>query len=286
MSWFLARDDDERFLLDAFEDNFERLRVESGRSLAPTVKDAARQQVLLYWRRLRGLAEQVEETEVHLVLPDQRTPKGRAYTLEGVVDIVQDADRTVMYDLKTFLDADSARDAPGPYVEQLNVYAHIWEGLRGNAPDAVAVVATRPTRPVVSALRTGDRRRVEDAVRGWEPVVDLPLAPAEVRATIAGFGAVVDDIEERRFPPPSVAKLQQPARPNARNPFAYDVCRNCDGRYACPAWRQYQRALAPGRADTALYEALTDVGADSEREDWRDSALSDAPRRDDPGETP
>ena len=82
-------DANEQFLRDAFEANFERLREESGRVVTPDVKRAAFEQVLLYWRRLRTLAEQVTETEVHLVLPDQRSPEGRRYTLEGVVDIVR-----------------------------------------------------------------------------------------------------------------------------------------------------------------------------------------------------
>ena len=99
----------EQFLRDAFEANFERLREESGRVVTPDVKEAALQQVLLYWRKLRTLAEQVTETEVHLVLPDQRSPEGRQYTLEGVVDIVREHGQTVMYDLKTYLDAEAAQ---------------------------------------------------------------------------------------------------------------------------------------------------------------------------------
>src|SRR5262249_30989331 len=97
----MAELDIESFLREAFEANFERLREESGRSVTPDVKAAALEQVLLYWKRLRELAEKVTETEIRLLHPDQRTPAGRRYTLEGIVDIVREADTTTLYDVKT-----------------------------------------------------------------------------------------------------------------------------------------------------------------------------------------
>jgi hypothetical protein len=52
------------------------------------------------WRRLRDVAEKITETEVRLHLPNQTTPKGRRFNIEGVVDIVQEGERTIMYDLR------------------------------------------------------------------------------------------------------------------------------------------------------------------------------------------
>lgn len=278
MTWDAPATDDERFLMEAFEANFERLREQSGRSLAPFVKESARLQVLLYFRRLHALAALVDETEVRLVLPDQRSPTGRRYTLEGVVDIVQDGDQTVMYDLKTYLDADAAREHIDPHYRQLNVYAHIWQGLRGRPLDAVALIATRPTRLLVRALRTGDPPRIEAALGAWEPVLDVSVDGAVVEDVMRDFGEVVDRIEERRFSPPPVTVLKGPSRPDGRTPFAQDVCLNCDARFGCPSYRQFVRVQAPGRADSALREASADFGGDAERDDWRDSSLTQQPR--------
>jgi hypothetical protein len=278
MTWDVPRNEDERFLVEAFEANFERLREQSGRSLAPFIKESARQQVLLYYRRLRELAAQVDETEVRLVLPDQTSPAGRRYTLEGVVDIVEDGGATVMYDLKTYLDADAAREHVDPHYRQLNVYAHIWQGLRGRHLDAVAVIATRPTRALHRALRSGDPARIDAALSAWQPVLEVPVDGVVVAEVMADFGRVVDCIEERRFSPPDLDVLRGPSRPDGRTPFAQDVCLNCDARFGCTSYRQFVRAQSPGRADVALREAVADFGGDGEKDDWRDSTLGQQPR--------
>jgi len=273
MSWETPTTDDECFLMEAFEANFERLREESGRSLTPFIKESARQQVLLYYRRLRELAEQVEETEVRLVLPEQRSPVGRTYTLEGVVDIVEDGSSTVMYDLKTYLDCDAAREYIDPHFRQLNVYAHIWKGLRGRQLDKVAVITTRPTRPLYRALRAGDSVRIEAEMEAWNPVLEVPVDGDVVEDVMESFGRVVDLIEEHEFGPPGLATLKAPSRPDGKTLFAQDVCQNCDARFGCASYRQLVRAQSPGRADQALREASADFGSDAEKQDWRDSGV-------------
>lgn len=274
MSWETPTSDDERFLMEAFEANFERLREESGRSLAPFTKESARQQVLLYYRRLRELAAQVEETEVRLVLPAQKSPSGRQYTLEGIVDIVQEGNTTVMYDVKTYLDADAARDHVEPHYRQLNVYAHIWKGLRGRQLDRVAVIATRPTKPLYRALRTGDPMRIQAAMEAWNPVLEVPVDGRVVADAMESFGRVVDLIEERRFRPPGLEVLRAPSRPDGKTPFGQDVCLNCDARFGCASYRQFVRAQSPGRAEAALRDASADFGGEAEKQDWRDSGVT------------
>lgn len=288
MSWETPRNDDERFLMDAFEANFERLRAETGRALSPFVKETARQQVLLYYRRLFELAEQVEETEVRLVLPEQTSPAGRQFTLEGVVDIVEDGSSTVMYDLKTYLDSDSARDHVDPHYRQLNVYAHIWKGLRGRQLDKIAVIATRPSRPLYRALRSGDPEKIQPAIEAWNPVLEVEVDGEVVADVMESFGRVVDLIEERKFSPPSLEVLKAPSRPEGKVPFAQDVCLNCDGRFGCASYRQLVRAQSPGRADQALREASSDFGGDTEKQDWRDSGVTATARInvEDEGTTP
>lgn len=280
MSWETPLTDDERFLMEAFEANFQRLRSETGRALSPFVKETARQQVFLYWRRLAELAARVEETEVHLVLPEQASPMGRRYTLEGVVDIVEDGAATVMYDLKTYLDADAARDYVEPHYRQLNVYAHIWKGLRGRQLEKVAVIATRPTRPLYRALRTGEASKIQAAMDAWNPVLEIPVDGNVVAEVMESFGRVVDLIEDRKFSPPGLEVLKAPSRPEGKVPFGQDVCLNCDARFGCGSYRQLVRAQSPGRSEQALREASADFGGDAEKQDWRDSGVSAAARID------
>lgn len=280
MSWETPTTDDEHFLMEVFEANFERLREESGKSLAPFIKESARQQVLLYYRRLGELAAQVDETEVRLVLPEQTSPAGRQYTLEGVVDIVKDSTSTVMYDLKTYLDADAARDHVEPHYKQLNVYAHIWKGLRGRQVDKIAVIATRPTRPLYRALRAGEVAKIRTAMAAWNPVLEMPVDGNVVADVMESFGRVVDLIEEYKFPPPNLGVLRAPSRPDGKVSFAQDVCLNCDARFGCASYRQLVRAQSPGRTDQALRNASADFGSDAEKQDWRDSGVAATARID------
>ena len=280
MSWEMPLTDDECFLMDAFEANFERLRDESGRSLAPFIKESARQQVLLYYRRLCELAAQVNETEVRLVLPEQTSPAGRRYTLDGVVDIVQDGSSTVMYDVKTYLDADAARDHVEPHYRQLNVYAHIWKGLRGRQLDKVAVIATRPTRALYRALRAGEPTKIQTEMEAWNPVLEVQVDGNVVAEVMESFGHVVDLIEDRKFSPPRLDVLKGPSRPDGKIPYAQDVCLNCDARFGCASYRQFVRAQSPGRSDQALRDAIADFGGESEKQDWRDSGVTATARID------
>ena len=114
-------DDIEQFVRQAFEENFEQLRAESGHALSPDVRAAALEEVLLYSYRLRDLAERITDTEVRLNLPNQRTPKDRKFGIEGVVDIIREETRTTMYDIKTH-DPELIRQNIGLYQDQLNIY--------------------------------------------------------------------------------------------------------------------------------------------------------------------
>lgn len=116
--------DIEAQIREMFEENYELLQYEGGHALTQDVKNAALRQVLLYWQTMRDVAENVTDTEVKLNLPDQMTPKGRKYGIEGVVDIIRENDRTVMYDIKTH-DAHYVNANKALYEKQLNVYAYM-----------------------------------------------------------------------------------------------------------------------------------------------------------------
>jgi hypothetical protein len=219
-----------------FIENFERLRAEGGHSLSPEVKEAAWQQVRMYWKKLRYIAEKVTDTEVRLSLPNQTTPKGRGFCIEGVVDIVREDERVTMYDIKTH-DLEFVRANKDFYEEQLNVYAHIWHKLHNQRLDETAIIATPVPDLVMDAIRTGDPDAVTKACERWNPVVPIPTDDNKVQDTVKQFGKVVDNIEEHRFSPPSLPALQK--REGKRETFATRVCRNCDARFSCDSYRQY-----------------------------------------------
>lgn len=254
-----------------FEENFEVLRMEGGHSLAPEVKDIALRQVLLYWRKLRGVAEKVTDTEVRLTLPGQTTAKGRLFGIEGVVDIVRDNDRVVMYDVKTH-DAESVRASPEPYELQINVYAHIWQNLHQQPLDQTAVIATAYPAPVKKALGPPrDELALETALDQWEPLVELDFDPDSVAETIADFGKVVDCIEDGKFSPATVAKLKRRVARGSRS-FAEDICGNCDARFSCDSYREFALA-GRSNADKLIRQYFSDLGSDSERDAWAIAAL-------------
>jgi hypothetical protein len=257
-----------------FEENYELMRLEGTHALSADVKEAALNQVLFYWHKMRDVAENVTDTEVKLNLPEQTTSQGRKYGIEGVVDIIREDGRTVMYDIKTH-DSDYVRANTAEYEKQLNVYAHIWQGLRGQELDQTAIIATSYPNPVRDAIASNDQKRLVKELENWNPLIDIPFKQENVEETIREFGEVVDAIESREFKPPSVERLKS-ALPGKKYTFAVQVCRNCDARFSCSAYRNYIRSSA-AKSDSMLKRFLNDFGSDLEREDWRFSNLAVTP---------
>ena len=231
----LSELDIEQFLRDSFEDNYRTLRLEGGHGLTPDIKDYAYQQVLRYWQKLKQVAENVTDTEVPLVLPNQQTPKNRHYNIEGVVDILREEGRTVMYDIKTH-DGDYVRENRELYEKQLNVYAHIWQELRGQPLDETAVIATSFPERLEKAIKAGDPGEIIKAMEEWDPLIPIPFDKEHVKDTIADFGQVVDAIEDKTFGPATLEVLKQK---DGGSLFATRVCRNCDARFSCSSYRAY-----------------------------------------------
>lgn len=266
----------ETFIRQVFEQNYEELRLDSGHAVTPDVKQTALNQVLLYWRILGDIANNVTDTEVRLSLPSQETPRGRDYTIEGIVDILRDNDHTVMYDIKTH-NADYVRANIEMYEQQLNVYAHIWQELRKQSLDDMAIIATDYPESVRNALANENEQELAYAISQWHPVVDIDYDPTSVDQTIAEFGQVVDDIEDGRFSPPSLERLRE-IMPGTRGiRFATHVCRNCDARFSCASYRQYAWLGSRGSADRSMKQYFDEAASDPEQEAWRSGNLEATP---------
>lgn len=256
------RDPIEQRIYEFFEENFEALKQEIGHSLSPEVKELALHQVIMYWRKLHQVAERITDTEVRLSLPQQKTPKGRTFGIEGVVDIVREDDRVVMYDIKTH-DAAAIRANIQDYERQLNVYAHIWMHLRGQPLDEAALICTQLPDTLKTAINIDDPKRINYELQRWNPLIDVPFAADHVSATIEDFGDVVDQIEEGAFAPATVAQLESPL-PGMKANFAVNVCRECDARFSCASYRAYaQKSAGPIEQRFRLY--FEDFGNEDER---------------------
>jgi hypothetical protein len=259
------------YIRQVFEQNYEELRLDSGHAITPDVKQTALQQVLLYWRVLREVAENVTDTEVRLSLPGQETPRGRDYSIEGIVDIVRDNGRTVMYDIKTH-SADYVRANLDIYEQQLNVYAYIWQELRRQQLDEMAVVATDYPGLVRDALFHQNEDELAYALSQWEPLVPVDFDRQRVEQTVREFGTVVDAIEEGRFSPPSLERLNV-TMPGTRSiRFGTHVCRNCDARFSCASYRQYAWTGRQG-AERSVMQYFTEQASDLEQDAWRSAGL-------------
>ncbi len=263
----------EDFIRDALEQNFEYLRLQSGHSLSADVKETALNQALLYWRKLREIATRITETEVHLNLPGQKSPQGREFGIEGVVDIVRDDERTIMYDIKTH-EAEHVRNNIEAYERQLNIYAYIWQHLRGQPLDQTAVIATAYPETVKNALANRDEARLQYELEKWDPLVEIDFDPDHVQEIIADFGRVVDCIENGEFTPAPLETLLG-RKEEGERAFASRVCRRCDARYSCASYRAFA-ATAGGKPEFALRQYLDDFGTDLEQQDWLTSNLDAA----------
>jgi hypothetical protein len=229
----------EEFIRTAFDENLEWLTAETGTGLAPDIRRMALEQTLYYWRKLKPIAMGVTETEVCLNLPGLESPAGREYGIEGIVDIVQEDDATIMYDIKTH-DPEYARIHLEEYAGQLNVYAYIWERLRERELDDTAVIATSLPEAMREAIARRDKDRITSELEKWQPLIPIHFDENAVQQTVDQFGEVVDSIEEGAFAPRPVDDLFERPEEGARA-FATRVCRNCDARFSCVSYRHYSQ---------------------------------------------
>lgn len=271
----------EVFLDDVFEANYQRLRrTVGGYALSADTLAAARSQAILYWRRLAELARSVTDTEVRLVLPEQQSPGGVPYTLEGIVDLVRAGGRTTMYDLKTFLSVEADIDPPDleDQFDQLKLYAYIWTHLREQPLHEVALIGTRPPRSVQrawTATGPGASVRLQRALAAWNPVIARPVDAEGVDEVIDCFGQVVDAIEAGRFAAPPVEQLEAP-RQEGGQPFGDVACLDCDARFGCSSYRQFQLRRGVGRPIEAIMDVyFADFGDDETQGERLDFGLEE-----------
>ena len=256
----------EEELYTMFTINYESLKLEGGHSLTPEVREAAWNQILFYFRKLRKrVAEKVTKTEVKLTLPEQKTPAKRRFTIEGIVDIVTENEETWMYDIKTH-EAGYIRKNKEMYEQQLNVYAHIWEHLRGNKLNHTAIISTVLPSGLRNALR--DRPVIQEKVKAeadkWDPVIKMDHSQMKIKETIREFGAVVDDIQSRKFKPAPPEKLDSASDGSIK--FVTRYCVNCDGRFSCASYRKYVTKIT-GRSQAEFkryYSAYDDETAQTD----------------------
>jgi hypothetical protein len=260
------------FIEEAFEENYELLRLEGGHSLSPHVKKLALEQVKHYWKKLSNLAENVSDTEVRLTLPQQKTPSGKTYTIQGVVDVVKEDDKVIMYDIKTH-DVDFVRCNKNDYEGQLNVYAHIWQSARGQELDGTSIIAIGETNELKKAKQratlTNNQKLLEEAIAEWNPEVPIEIKQEQVEAYLTSFGEVVDMIEGFEFNPPSVEKLTSKVQDNKT--FVEHVCRNCDVRFSCEPFKEI--AFSSSRAQRDFITFYDDYGTEHEKVEIIESNL-------------
>lgn len=253
-----------------FEDNYELMRLEGGHAITEDVKQLALTQVLYYFTKMRDVAMKVTDTEVKLTLPNQRTPKGRNFTIEGVVDIVRDDNETWMYDIKTHDTAyiESNKDL---YGKQLNVYAHIWQQLRGQALDKTAIISTAYPEGLKNAHLLNDQFRIQYELSKWNPLIELDFDQTKVNEVVADFAETVDCIEDKKFKPAKVEVLKSTME-GTNALFGTRVCRNCDARFSCSSYRDY--ATSKGKGERGSFKKyFEDFGSDSDKEEWVNANL-------------
>ncbi|MBK1811953.1 PD-(D/E)XK nuclease family protein [Clostridium sp. YIM B02505] len=253
-------------LREIFEDNYEELKYETGRSITLNMKEFAWQQVKLYYEKLGSVAKNMTEAEVKLILPEQVTPKGKKYTMEGIVDIVEKDDEITMYDIKTH-NSEEVENDKDVYKGQLNVYAHMWKNLKGTEIDKMAVIATALPTKLRQATTIGDEIAV-DIVEDWNPVVELDIDSNEVEKQIRCFGETVDKIEDGEFKAPTLDRLKE-IKKGQKAPFGTAVCRHCDARHSCDSYSQYINKV---KLDEEILESVQSEDM-VEQDEWKDAFM-------------
>ncbi len=255
---------------DYFEENYEFMRLEGGHAVTEDVKHLALTQVLYYFTKLKEVATRVTDTEVKLTLPNQKTQKGRSFTIEGIVDIVRDDNETWMYDIKTH-DTEYIIANKDLFERQLNVYAHIWQELRGQQLDKTAIISTSYPEGLKQAHLVNDQFRIQYELSKWEPLIELEFDQEKIEEVIEDFAKTVDCIEEKKFKPAPVEKLRDKME-GTNALFGTRVCRNCDARFSCSSYREY--AVGKGKGERGNFRRyFDDFGSDTDKEEWANANL-------------
>lgn len=265
-------------LNEFFDANYRQILAEGGAHvLTPRALAQARQQVEHYWKKLREVAVNVTETEVRLQLPNQTTPKGRKFVIEGVVDLVREADRIRMYDIKTHFCGEVLQHTE-TYAAQLNVYAYIWRELRGQEIHDMGVIAIQLPDGLREAIRVNAQLEIERQLALWNPLVPIAVDSNSLEATFEEIARTVDDIEDGKFhaPPPSRLGEVSGADENAGGRkvlFATLHCRNCDGRFSCGSYREYMKGGGKARRGSDVLKYIAKAHNDGELDEWIDGNI-------------
>lgn len=263
---------------DFFDANYRQILAEGGAHiLTPQALEQALQQVEHYWKKLREIAVNVTETEVRLQLPNQRTPKGRKFVVEGVVDLVKEADRIRMYDIKTHY-CEEVRHHREQYAAQLNVYAYVWKHLRGREIHDMGVIAVQLPQRLREAIRSGRQAEISKELELWNPLVPIPAEPSSIAETFERIASTVDLIEDGTFSPRSPEELAAVAGADQnsggeRIAFATLHCRNCDGRFSCGSYREYMRSSNGTGRRFDLLRYIDAASDDGELDEWIDGNI-------------
>lgn len=225
-----------------YQENYERLKFDGGHALNYQTQKTGLMQVIMYLHKSLHIAQSVTDTEVKLILPNEKLPDGSKYSIVGVIDIVKEKDSVTLYDIKTH-DLDFIHLYINDYAEQLNVYAHVWRELRRQRVDKVAIVSTKLPRPleILATQYSNDgilNDRLQKAIDDWDPVVPVDDFTNKVKEAIDNFAEVVDKIKNYDFQPPGMEKLGKKIK-NTNKTFATNVCSNCDVRFTCSSFKEH-----------------------------------------------
>ena len=252
-----------------FNEDFDSLKESAGHTISKTLRDQALQQVICYWKKNKKIVEKITRSEVKLSLPEQKTPNDKIpYTIEGVVDIVQEGDETWLYDLKTH-PIERIQGQPQNYKEQLSIYGYIWQKLQGNPLNNTAIISTPVPEELQRALKSKDEKAIERLMDKWEPVIPFGYSEDEVADIIEKFGKTVEKIENSEFKAPPVEVLREIPK-GMKSSFSTHVCRNCDIRFSCKSFAEYiMETRATTRNNMIEYMKLPD----NEQEDFIEGNL-------------
>ena len=123
--------------------------------------------------------------------------------------------------------------------------------------DGTAIIATQFPRTLKRAIDSDDEVKLAREMEKWDPMIPIPFSQEKVEDTIHKFACVVDKIEERAFRPPALEQLQERIK-GTKQRFATRICRNCDARYSCDAYREYAQATSSFSGGFAEY--ISDLG--------------------------
>lgn len=213
--------------------NSDYLKEMYGHSLNGDLKADAYLEVVLHFNLARPALKEERHQKISFIFPESRTPcKKIPYAVTDCANYGSLGGKMWLYNL-TVRSPEKIKLNEKWFRERLCASVDLWtKESAGKKIDGLVTVSTFLTGKIRGTKGFGIS---EEDLEGWNPTVTFEYKEDGTERFSDKFGAVVEQIESRKFPSPPIEKLGGTV-PGSKESFSNLICEKCDFRFSCPSY--------------------------------------------------